>query len=188
MARGKMTKSRKAAEAASKKNESSTATEESTSPAIEKRTRKRAASGTPKNLVIKLGQLNEYKTKLDTLVEENEDYVISHRLIMTDGKVLPEKNKSLFAYEESLFALMISLDKLSFDHQVLRDARKRIIVEINTHLHKLDEYKADPNSCNLPIAPVRVKKAVKQNYGTAYYLAAIVLLFGLGAALIYMNQ
>ncbi|KAJ3320575.1 hypothetical protein HDV06_005201 [Boothiomyces sp. JEL0866] len=174
MARGKMSKMVKAA----KEKEEQVKSSEGEQQQPGKRQKKKTLQPTiAKNHLQLLGNINEFRKQMDELVEDYESDLLQTPLVLTDGKILAENNKLLFAYEEGLLKVMIGLDGIVNDNQVLKDTRKRTIKTVQEKLHVIDEYKHNLDNCNLPPYTPKPKHKGAKNSGSYMSLA-----IGLGVA------
>ena len=148
-------------------------------PVKEKKKRKRTLSNPiPKDIQLILSQLKVIRDKHEEISLKFSD-IYDYRLNLEDGKVVPERNKELYMFEEDMLKLMIKLDGISSDHLLVRETRRNIIVEIQQKLKVLDQFKMDPKSLELPERPKAVLKKKGNNIGILVALMA-VLIAGLG--------
>ncbi|KAJ3269704.1 hypothetical protein HDV01_001092 [Terramyces sp. JEL0728] len=153
MARGRMSKMMKAAK--EKEEQMKTEGEQQTV----KRPKKKTLQPTiAKNHLQLLSSINELKRQMEELVEDYESDLLKTRLVITNGKILPENNQLLYIYEEGLLGVMIGLDEIMNDSQVLKDTRKRVIKAVQDKLHVIDEYKNNLENCSLPLYTPKPKK------------------------------
>lgn len=104
-----------------------------------------------------INELSDFKYRLEK-IKKHQKYCLEHRLTVTDGEILPQHNKHLYMYEESLLKLLIKLDSVQVDNQVERDCRKRVVDLIQQELNEVDQYKKDPKSKDLPVYVKKVEQ------------------------------
>ena len=167
-----MTRRNKQAEASKKEQLKQEALKKEPIKKEPKRRKRTLSNPIPKETTQILQKLKEIRDQVDVICNEFTD-IYDYQLVLENGKVVPEKNKELYMFEEEMLKLMIKLDSICGDHLLVKETRKNTIIEIQKKLKVLDEFKLDSKSLDLPPRPPKV--VVKEHKASAGMILAVIM-------------
>ena len=140
----------------------------------------------PKDIQLILQTLQQMRQKVSQTCDKFSD-IYDYKVTLDDnGKVVPERNKELYMFEEDMLKLMIQLDSIQSDHVLVKENRRNTILEIQSKLKVLDEFKLDPKSCDLPVRPKPIP-VTKQSKGYVGVLMVALLAVVTGVGYLQYN-